>query len=217
MSKINNVRALTQDVLCSLVDTYQTKGKILLSLGISPNDNRSKKVLTELLTKYNIDYTSRRRQFKYTDVDIINAVKTSFSISEILDRVHLPKHGSNFKLMRYHIIRLNIDISHLHPNNGRIIRSGRKLRSKDTIFIEHSDIGRGNLKGYVIKFAVLGNYECHVCKNDGKWLLQPLDLTIDHINGVPTDNRIENLRWLCPNCHSQTHNFGGKNTKRNHI
>jgi protein-arginine kinase activator protein McsA len=47
-----------------------------------------------------------------------------------------------------------------------------------------------------------------------EWNGQPLRLQIDHINGNPVDNRQENLRFLCPNCHSQTINFGTKNVKR---
>ena len=54
-------------------------------------------------------------------------------------------------------------------------------------------------------------YECTECGNTGEWNNKPLVLQLDHINGVNTDNRIENLRWLCPSCHTQQPTYGKKN------
>jgi hypothetical protein len=50
-------------------------------------------------------------------------------------------------------------------------------------------------------------------KINGEWNGQPLKLQLDHINGINDDNRLENLRFICPNCHSQTITYAGKNTK----
>ena len=55
-------------------------------------------------------------------------------------------------------------------------------------------------------------YKCHICGID-EWNDKAIVLQLDHINGVKRDNRIENLRFLCPNCHSQTDTFAGKNKK----
>ena len=56
-------------------------------------------------------------------------------------------------------------------------------------------------------------YQCALCGNIGEWNGELLILQLDHINGINNDHRIENLRFLCPNCHSQTNNFSGKNKK----
>lgn len=53
-------------------------------------------------------------------------------------------------------------------------------------------------------------YRCSICGNTGEWNSKKLVLQLDHINGIHNDNRIENLRLLCPNCHSQTDTFCGK-------
>ena len=53
--------------------------------------------------------------------------------------------------------------------------------------------------------------ECYVCHQSPIWQGQPLTLHIDHINGVSDDHRLSNLQMLCPNCHSQTKTFAGRN------
>ena len=70
------------------------------------------------------------------------------------------------------------------------------------------------LKKKVLKYKLI-KYECISCLNDGNWKGQKLSLHLDHINGDSSDNRIDNLRFLCPNCHSQTDTYAGKNNKQN--
>lgn len=50
-------------------------------------------------------------------------------------------------------------------------------------------------------------YQCVICGNTGEWNGKPLDLQLDHINGERSDNRLENLRFLCFNCHTQTETY----------
>jgi len=57
-------------------------------------------------------------------------------------------------------------------------------------------------------------FSCAVCGNTGQWQGRPLTLQLDHANGKYDDNRLENLRWLCPNCHSQTETFAGRGSVR---
>ncbi len=71
---------------------------------------------------------------------------------------------------------------------------------------------RTNLKSKLIKAGILAE-ECAVC-GLSEWLGKKLSLHLDHINGKSKDNRIENLRLLCPNCHSQTETYAGRNVKK---
>ena len=81
----------------------------------------------------------------------------------------------------------------------------------DEILIEDSPYKNiSRLKIRLINEGKL-EYICAICGNNGFWNNQPLTLTLDHINGKHLDHRIENLRFLCPNCHSQTETFSGKN------
>lgn len=77
-------------------------------------------------------------------------------------------------------------------------------------FIENSPTTRAIIRRYIIRHNLIP-YVCEKCGNDGNWQGQILTLQLDHKNGVNNDHRLENLRWLCPNCHSQTETFTGRN------
>lgn len=83
------------------------------------------------------------------------------------------------------------------------------------ILIENSPYSNiRSLKNRLIKENYL-EYKCEKCGNKGEWLGKKLTLQLDHINGKNNDHRIENLRFLCPNCHAQTSTYGGKNLLSN--
>jgi 5-methylcytosine-specific restriction endonuclease McrA len=71
---------------------------------------------------------------------------------------------------------------------------------------------RKHVKMRLVRAGLLEN-SCQSCGLVG-WQGKPLNMHLDHVNGVKNDNRLENLRMLCPNCHSQTPTYGGRNLKR---
>lgn len=81
------------------------------------------------------------------------------------------------------------------------------------IFIENSMVSRTKLKQEIIKQQIIP-FVCQKCQNNGIWLGEKLTLQLDHKNGIRNDNRKENLRFLCPNCHSQTETFNVGRTER---
>ena len=86
----------------------------------------------------------------------------------------------------------------------------------DIIFVENSTYPRHRLKARLIRDNLI-EYKCVICCNEGLWNSKPITLQIDHINGINNDNTIDNLRFLCPNCHSQTDNYAGKNNRRSEV
>lgn len=95
---------------------------------------------------------------------------------------------------------------------GKIQLRNRKLLSSD-ILIENSSTTRKIVKSHLLREGILKN-KCSECEQTESWNGKPLVMVLDHINGVNNDNRLENLRMLCPNCNSQMDTFAGRNSRR---
>jgi hypothetical protein len=149
---------------------------------------------------------------KISDEVFINAVKSNFSKSGTLKSIGLIAAGANYRMFDKRIKRLNIDISHF---TGQAHLKGKTHQwnhqySNDTLFIENCPSGTGTIRKRIKRDKLL-EYVCKICSNNGIWLDDKLTLHLDHINGINNDNRLANLRWLCPNCHSQTTTYCGRN------
>lgn len=83
----------------------------------------------------------------------------------------------------------------------------------DEVLVENSTYQRVHLKRRLLEQGLLEN-TCALCPQGPEWNGKPLVLALDHENGISNDNRLSNLRLLCPNCHSQTETFAGRNTRR---
>ncbi len=139
-----------------------------------------------------------------------NVVKRCFSVAGILKNFNIPLAGGNYKLINKLIDEYQLDTSHF---TGQTWSKGKFLEGKvklEDILTNKVKFSRCQLKKRLIRDGLL-EYKCIECGNDGEWNGKPISLEIDHINGVNDDNRLDNLRILCPNCHSQTPTFRVKN------
>jgi len=155
---------------------------------------------------------------KKTLEEIKLAVKESFSSAQACRILGLTENGSTATRLRKIVAENNIDISHWTGqlwSKGKTALDDPRIREKSTenIFTINSDANASYVRSLILKKNLL-EYKCTKCNNDGTWNGEDLTLQLDHINGIRTDQRLENLRWLCPNCHSQTDTYTSKN--RNH-
>ena len=149
--------------------------------------------------------------------DLTLATKTSASYAEVLKKLNLKQSGSMQSRIKKEIKNLELDISHFTGQawcRGKTILDDSRLEKKNgtDVFIEKSKFSKSYVRNLVKKKNLI-EYKCQLCNNSGLWLNQKLTLQLDHINGNSTDQRLENLRFLCPNCHSQTDTFCAKNKK----
>lgn len=156
------------------------------------------------------------RKRKYTDEDLLKAVTNSFSIRSVLEKLGKSRQGGgNYDQIKRDIERLKVDSSHF-TGRGHLKGKTCQWSKKDNlgeILVENSTYtNRTCLKNRLLKEGLIKN-ECCLCNQKGEWNGKKLVMVFDHINGVNNDNRIENLRMICPNCNSQQETFAGRNRK----
>jgi hypothetical protein len=146
------------------------------------------------------------RKRKCTIEEVIEAVKTSFTISEVLRKLgYVATTGGNYLTIRRVIKENGIDTSHFKGSGWAAGKSSHNARPLEEYLTENSHY-HTSLKEKIVRAGLLVN-ACHVCGIPPEWNGKTLKLQMDHKNGNKFDNRIENLRLICPNCHSQTPTF----------
>jgi hypothetical protein len=161
--------------------------------------------------KFGIDRTHisyNRRSRKYSEQTFKEAVDNSASIEEVKRKLKCP-YMENLTLM-LDALRWGIDISHF---DGRGHNSRDKLNyrhvSLEFVFTNKVPMRAYQIKDRLIKEGIK-EHRCEVCHRT-EYLGEPIPLELNHINGNENDNSLENLQIICPNCHSQTPTFAGRN------
>ncbi|MBN9735485.1 MULTISPECIES: transposase [unclassified Pseudonocardia] len=201
-------RRWTDEQLVAAVATSATLAEVCRRLGIRPGRYD---VLRAHIERVGADAghlagpVEARRRHHWTDAQLTEAVRASISVSAVLRALGYPPSGGMHRMIVGHIRRLGLDVSHFRGRawaRGRTFpdRQGRPL---DEVLVRDSPHrNTGHLRQRLIT-AGLKPAHCETC-GLSRWRDAPLPLHLDHVNGDHTDNRLENLRILCPNCHAQT-------------
>ena len=156
------------------------------------------------------------RRHTYTDEDLRDAVRNSYSIAQVLRHLGLIEAGGNYATVKRKIRDLAIDTSHFLGQSiwrGKpSVRLGRFRMSLNQLLVEDSSCtSTWRLKLRLLREGVKDN-ACEFCGLE-QWMGKPIPLELHHINGDRTDCRIDNIQLLCPNCHALTSNYRGKNKR----
>jgi 5-methylcytosine-specific restriction endonuclease McrA len=153
--------------------------------------------------------------YKLSDEQFVELLKKSSTISEVLFKLGYTVKGNSwgYSQVKRRMDDLNLDYS-IFKGKSAVIKTN-KLNNvrKEDILKENCKHQRIVLRRYVIKNNLIP-YKCAIC-GCTEWQGKTLSLELDHINGINNDNRLENLRFLCPNCHSQTSTYGSRNQQAN--
>ena len=151
---------------------------------------------------------------KWDEKDLIQAVKMSGSIRQVLLQLHLKEAGGNYVTIKQEIAQLKLQTTHWH---GQAWNKGKKVPKKTLYPLKDILKRDSSFQSFKLKKRLFNEKikkpQCEICgwaqkSSDGR-----IPVELDHINGDRRDNRINNLRILCPNCHSLQTTHRGKNIR----
>ncbi|MFM7012612.1 MAG: HNH endonuclease signature motif containing protein [Betaproteobacteria bacterium] len=128
------------------------------------------------------------------------------NVQGVAEALEVKDGGNAYRILLNRIKSLNLNFKTKRKRDKFLIPLKNLLTTK-------SLATRATVRSRIVRDKILP-YQCANCKNQGEHLGLPLSLHLDHINGVKDDHRLENLRFLCPNCHSQTSTYAGRNAKK---
>jgi 5-methylcytosine-specific restriction endonuclease McrA len=204
----SNITTLTKEELEDFTKKSENWKELLEKCGYTNfKDNTSVK---KKLNEYNINYThlpirTMSNITKLTKEELLEFTNDSDNWKELLEKCGYTKFD-NIRHVKKLIEEYNIDYSHFDYKPA-------KKYTLDEIFCKNSEfLQASHLKKYMVRdFNHI--LECAICKLT-EYMGKPIPFEVDHIDGVHSNNKIENLRILCSNCHSQSDTYRGKNRKK---
>lgn len=150
---------------------------------------------------------------RYTEQEARTAVEASFSYAETLRRLDLRATGGNWLTLQRWAERWGTSTEHFDRNASSTALMRARARPLAEILVEGSPYSRSSLKRRLWAEGPKPRM-CGLCGQGELWRGRPLGLILDHLNGVRDDNRLENLRIVCPNCAATLDTHCGRKNRR---
>jgi 5-methylcytosine-specific restriction endonuclease McrA len=216
----------TKELLAPIVASSQSLSEVIRKLGLEANGGNHRHISGRIrlagLDTSHFGGAYRTRIERMPVDQLTTLVAGSKSYANVLAQLGLPTMGRAFFELEKRVAALELDTSHFrgqgwsrgetktsHPSVARLV--AQRAIPIDDVLVENAPLVKRTR--LVELLTSLGRvYRCAICGID-KWCGKKLVLHLDHINGINNDNRLTNLRFLCPNCHSQTPTYCRRPTK----
>lgn len=172
--------------------------------------NIASKIQELNLTSF-IDVPKKNYKTIITVEAVMDCIKDCYCVSDICKKLFVPTYKHIYKFIHNLCIDNDIDISHFDVR--QTYTRNKKQIMYEEVFRTNSTVCRSSVRLLAIRFGLYTG-KCAECGCADTYNGKPLIIELDHINGLCNDNRLENLRWLCPNCHSQTSTYRRRVKKR---
>lgn len=196
-------QAFTDDQLLEAMNDHHRSKDVANALGVTSETVRKR------CRQLGIEPSWSRR--RYSETEFVAAVASSTSWSGLFPKLGLSKtSGGSFKNLQRYAESLGVSYDHFVGTTHNTGRPARNRKSADQLLVLRPS-HELRQKAYLLRRAMNEKGIVSVCKRCGQgtvWCGGTLTLQVDHINGNSRDDRLENLRFLCPNCHTQTSSWG---------
>lgn len=207
----------TRERLTEAARSSRTMSEALMTLGVEPK-GASRRYIRDRMRRMDIDTSHFAREgARWTKEILEPAVAASTNMCDVLRRLGLDVVGGHHTHISRRVKKLGIDTSHFDPHDRTGQREARRTRTLEELLVQQDPTTARREQSGRLKRAILqlgGEEKCALCGIEPTWLGFPLPLEVDHIDGSWRNNRIENLRLLCPNCHSTTDTYRGRGKSR---
>jgi HNH endonuclease len=150
---------------------------------------------------------------RYGEQEAREAVANSMSYTEALRKLGMRPAGGNHRLFKEWVERWEISTDHFDAGASARRVPPKTARPLDEVLVQDSTYSRNKLKQRLYMEG-LKERHCEMCGQDENWRGRTMSLILDHINGIPDDNRLENLRIVCPNCAATLDTHCGRKNRR---
>ena len=210
----------TAELLAPIVASSSSLSDVIRKLGLAVNGGNHR-YISARVRHAGLDTShfggKLRKRIDHIPVAVLAPlVAESSSFAEVLSKLDMPTEGRAYCELKRRVDTVGLDTTHFtgsnwnkgetaatHPSIAQYVK--RKTRPDEEVFVENSP----DIKGESLRRRLLAmgwQYCCALC-GISQWRGEALRLEVDHKNGINNDNRLENLRFLCPNCHSQTETY----------
>ena len=149
---------------------------------------------------------------KYTKEWLEQLCADSYSFAEVLRKAGRAQAGGSQATLKKKIQEWDIDISHFTGQRWQATPIQQEKRSPENLFVYGKETNNQTLRKYLLDYNLI-EYKCSECGCDGNWRGKKISLELHHKDGDHKNCLVNNLTFLCPNCHAATENYGSKNVK----